>query len=94
MQRKSSSRPKKPAVTDLSSSNPFALSFDMERYYRGERHYWAISAVQNPDELLSWGHAPTRELAEQAAGIELEALSSGRSRGRKAKQATKSAQSR
>lgn len=40
-----------------------------------------ICRSQNPDELVSWGHAPTRELAESAAEKEVEDLSSGRTQG-------------
>lgn len=33
-----------------------------------------IRAATNPDELVSWGHAPTRELAEKAAHDEVRKL--------------------
>jgi hypothetical protein len=36
-----------------------------------------ICSSMNPDQLVSWGHAPTQELAEQAAQNELKDLSSG-----------------
>jgi hypothetical protein len=35
----------------------------------------------SPDVLVSWGHAPTQELAEQAAQNELKDLSSWLSKG-------------
>jgi len=40
-----------------------------------------ISADDKPDELVSWGHAPTQELAEAAAQNEVKDLSSGLSKG-------------
>jgi hypothetical protein len=40
-----------------------------------------ICREQNPDELVSWGNAPTQELAEMAAMQEVTDLSSGLSRG-------------
>ncbi len=32
---------------------------------------------RNPEELVSWGHEPTRQVAEAAAGKELQDLSAG-----------------
>jgi hypothetical protein len=61
--------------------NTFVVSFDVEPYHQGTRHHWMICRSQNPDELVSWGHAPTRELAERAAEREMEELSSGRTEG-------------
>jgi hypothetical protein len=57
-------------ITDRTAAakSPFVVSIDWERLYQGRRYYWTICGVQNPDELVSWGHAPTRELAEMAAG--------------------------
>jgi len=45
------------------------------------RYHWMIRLEQNPDELVSWGNAPTKELAEIAAEDEVNALSSGLSHG-------------
>lgn len=61
--------------------NTFVVSFDVEPYHQGTRHHWMICRSQNPDELVSWGHAPTREMAERAAEREMEELSSGRTEG-------------
>jgi len=59
----------------------YVLSFDSEHFYRGWRYHWMICAARNPDELVSWGHAPTRELAETAAGNEVENLVAGLTKG-------------
>jgi hypothetical protein len=40
-----------------------------------------ICREQNPDELVAWGHAPTLELAQNAAHQEVQDLSSGKSQG-------------
>jgi hypothetical protein len=61
----------------LEAPNSYVLSFEAERFYRGFRYHWMICSVQNPDELLSWGYAPTRELAETSAGSEVKKLESG-----------------
>ena len=60
----------------LVADNSYVLSFDAERLYRRYRYHWMIRSVQNPDELVSWGYAPTRELAESAAGNEVNKLES------------------
>ena len=63
----------------LVAAGSYVLSFEAERSYRGCRYYWTICYVQNPDELVSWGYAPTRKLAEMAAGGEIDKLESGSS---------------
>lgn len=60
----------------LVADNFYVLSFDAERSYRGARYHWMICSVHNPDELVSWGYAPTREMAESAAGNEVNKLES------------------
>jgi hypothetical protein len=59
----------------------YIVTFDVEPYHQGTRHHWMVCRSQNPDELVSWGHAPTRELAESAAEKEVENLSCGRTQG-------------
>jgi hypothetical protein len=67
--------------------DPYVLSFDSESVrYRQQRHqqnrrYWMICFAKRPDKLVSWGHAPTHELAESEARNELEALLSGLAEG-------------
>jgi len=67
-------------------ANSYVSSFEVDRFYRGCRYHWMICSVQNPDELVSWGHAPTRELAETAAGSAVHMLESGLPRTGKATQ--------
>ena len=62
------------AEARLVAGNSYVLSFDAERIYRRCRYHWMICSVQNPDELVSWGYAPTRELAETAASSAIEQL--------------------
>ena len=57
------------------------VSFQSEPFHKGRRYDWMICWEQSPDELLSWGHAPTQGLAEQAAQNELKDLSSGLAQG-------------
>jgi hypothetical protein len=66
------------------SGSAYIVSFDVEPYHQGTRYHWMICRSQKPDELVSWGHAPTREMAESAAERELQDLSSGRTEGGKA----------
>jgi hypothetical protein len=61
----------------------YLVSFQSEPFHKGRRYHWMICWAQNPDKLVSWGHAPTQELAEQAAQNELEGLSSGLTQGRR-----------
>lgn len=80
MRRNSSSPPRfsrRVADDRLEAANSYVLSFEGERFYRGCRYHWMICSVQNPEELVSWGYAPTRELAETAAGSEVKKLESG-----------------
>jgi len=58
-------------------SHRYILSFQAERSYRGRRYYWTICREDKPDELVSWGYAPTQELAKATAQKELKTLSSG-----------------
>lgn len=61
--------------------SPYVVSFQAEPFRQGTRHHWMICTARNSDELVSWGHAPTRELAELAAGQEVQDLSSGLTQG-------------
>lgn len=62
-------------------SDRYVLSFQAERFHRGMRYHWMICLERKPDELVSWGHEPTQELAETAARNEVESLSSGLTQG-------------
>ena len=60
----------------------YVMSFQSQPLRNGRRrYYWMICGEHNPDELVSWGHALTQELAEVAARQEVKDLSSGLSRG-------------
>ncbi len=63
------------------AADAYVVSFDVEPYHQGTRHHWMICRARKPDELVSWGHAPTRELAEAAAEKERQDLCSGRTQG-------------
>ena len=65
----------------------YVLSFDSEsvRYrqhrHQHNRHHWMICLAKRPDELVSWGYAPTHELADSEARNELKGLLSGLTQG-------------
>jgi hypothetical protein len=63
----------------------YVISFECERFYQGWRYHWTICTRRKPDELVSWGHAGTRELAEAAARSEVNKLLAGLTRGKLAK---------
>lgn len=65
------------------SVRSYVLNFQAEPalYHRGTRYHWMICSAHNPDELVSWGYAPTQELAETAARRELQDLDAGRTQG-------------
>jgi hypothetical protein len=59
----------------------YVVSFQSEPFHNVRRYHWMICWTMNPDELVSWGHAPTQGLAEQAAQNEVKDLSSGLTQG-------------
>ncbi len=70
----------------------YVVSFQAERFYKRTRYHWMICKVQNPDELVSWGHAATQELAEKAAQNQVEdLLSSALTQGARVTSMSKSA---
>jgi hypothetical protein len=69
----------------------YVVSFQAEHVRKGMRYHWMICWTQNPDELVSWGHAPTQELAEKAAQNEVKDLASGRTQGGRGVGTSKSA---
>ena len=62
-------------------ASSYVLSFQSETFHKQTRYHWMVCGAQSPDELVSWGHAPTQELAEAAARGEVNDLSSGLSQG-------------
>ena len=61
--------------------SPYVLSFQSEHFHKGKRYHWMICWTHKPDELVSWGHAASREQAESAARQEVTDLLSGASKG-------------
>ena len=59
----------------------YVTSFQSEHFHRQMRYHWTICRAQKPDELVSWGHAPTQKDAELAARNEVSALCRGLSQG-------------
>jgi hypothetical protein len=60
----------------------YVLSFESESVRnKQKRHHWMICLAKRPDELVSWGHAPTHERAESKARNELQDLLSGLTQG-------------
>ena len=52
--------------------DPYVLSFESESVRnKQKRHHWMICLAKKPAELVSWGHAPTHELAASASRNEL-----------------------
>ena len=69
----------------------YVVSFQAEPFHRRTRYHWMICRVQNPDKLVSWGHAPTQDQAEKAAHDEVKDLSSRRTQGGRVTSTSKSA---
>ena len=59
----------------------FVLSFQSERFYKGVRYHWMVCLDNDPNQLVSWGHAPSQQMAEQAGQVEITDLLSGLSSG-------------
>ncbi len=59
----------------------YVFSIQLEHLHKRLRFHWLICSTKNPDRLVSWGHAPTRELAEVAVQEEIEHLRCGRTLG-------------
>ena len=59
----------------------YTYSIELERYHKRLRFHWAICSARNPDWLVSWGYAPSRELAVAAAQCEIDDLHAGRTLG-------------
>ena len=59
----------------------YVVSFQTQPFRKGRRYHWMICRDRKPDELVSWGHAPTQEQAEAEARNEVTDLSSGLTQG-------------
>ncbi len=73
----------------LMKQTPYVVSFQKESFYKGTRFHWMVCCSNAPDQLVSWGHAPTQEMAETAAQMEVKDLSSGMSHGGRVPRAVK-----
>ncbi len=66
----------------MDSASRYAVSFQPEHCRKGVvRYHWMICLAQKPDEMVSWGNAPSLELAQTAARDELNDLCAGRTQG-------------
>jgi hypothetical protein len=77
MQQKSGSTQKSQRCAlheDCLTIGSYVVLFDTERRYQRPRYHWVICKEQKPEELVVWGHASTRVLAEQAARSAIEKL--------------------
>jgi hypothetical protein len=72
-------------TVDKPSSSSYLVSIESERLRKKTRYQWTICRAQAPDQLISWGHAPSRKEAESAARDEVLALSSGLTEGGRVK---------
>ena len=59
----------------------YVISFQVEPFHQETRYHWMICQAQNPETLVSWGHATTQQLAEEEAQNELKDLASGLTQG-------------
>ena len=59
----------------------YVVSIQAQPFRRKTRYHWMICGEQTPEELISWGHATTQELAEAEAGNEVRDLVSGLTHG-------------
>jgi hypothetical protein len=62
-------------------SGHYVVSIQAQPFRKKTRYHWMICRETNPDELISWGHAPTLELAETEASNEVRDLTSGLTQG-------------
>ena len=70
---------KPPKIADC--DRKFVLSFQAERFYKGVRYHWMVCLEEDPTQLVSWGHAPTQQMAEAAGKVEISDLLAGISQG-------------
>jgi uncharacterized protein YceH (UPF0502 family) len=62
-------------------SGRYVVSIQAQSFRKKTRYHWMICGENNPDEMISWGHAPTQELAENEAQNEVKDLTSGLTQG-------------
>ncbi len=59
----------------------YVVSIQAQPFRKKTRYHWMICQEANPDQMISWGHAPTLEIAETEARNEVKDLSSGLTQG-------------
>jgi hypothetical protein len=62
-------------------SGRYVVSIQAQAFRKKTRYHWMICLENNLEELVSWGPAPTLELAEAEARNEVKDLSSGLTQG-------------
>ena len=58
-------------------SRQYVISTQAQSFRKKTRYHWMICWEDNPEVMVSWGHAPTLELAETEARNEVRDLTSG-----------------
>jgi hypothetical protein len=59
----------------------YVVSIQAQAFRKKMRYHWMICRDGAPEVLVSWGHAPTQELAEAEARNEVSDLTSGLTEG-------------
>ena len=62
-------------------TDQYVVSIQAQSFRKKTRYHWMICSESNPDQMISWGHAPTQELAETEARNEVKDLTSGLTQG-------------
>ncbi len=62
-------------------SAQYVITTQAQSFRKKMRYHWMICWQDNPDVMVSWGHAPTQELAESEARNEVRDLTSGLTQG-------------
>jgi hypothetical protein len=57
------------------------ISIQAQPFRKKKRYHWMVCVKDNPDELVSWGHAATQEEAESQARDEVRDLTAGLTQG-------------
>jgi hypothetical protein len=55
----------------------YRISVEGARFYQTLRYYWTVCRAEKPEEMISWGNAPSRQAAEQDAQNEVTDLVAG-----------------
>jgi hypothetical protein len=74
-------------MADVTAS--YVFSIQLEHFHKATRFHWMVCSAHNPDRLVSWGHAPSQELAEAEARNEINDLCCGLTQGGRVRSAKK-----